>query len=731
MPIYHLSLKPISRSAGRTSTAAAAYRSASRIVDERTGEEFDFRRKQGVVHSEIVFPPGCNWQPERSELWNAAEAAEKRKDACVSREHEAALPKEMSDAQRLALVQEYAADLARRHGCVIDFAIHAPRPGAQQGEENWHAHVMCTTRKASTEGFAEKCEREKAGRNRKEDLKEERRRWEEICNQHLSAAGIDQQIDCRSLADQGVLDRPASQHLGPAAAAVDRKLNKEKSDGKRNFKNPANPETRRRHPPPSARGRLLPLSKCDVIPLPRGGGALLLPDYIFSRLEQRRAQHDSELRQPEARRSADLKKDKKEEQQSRAAARQAEADRAAEASARLRRRLAQEPARVWGGEGKESKYLNNLAGLRSETRAGRTVWRFSKTNIAAVVDHGDSLSVTKLSDSRVGAAIQIARLKGWQSLVLTGSNEFKEKAVRAALEVGLRIENEELQSLVRQIEKERQQQAEATQVQQPTSQEVEIAVPPLPATPVALGRRAAELDYLLADQAQAAERLRSLTDYAQYTNKHAQISTALLEARSRQREGVKDNSWLREVFTVHVADKLAKQLELARKQRKDAEVTLAKLRNENVLRRFLSSGEQKRLAVQAEAAKKAAAEIGGKIKKIEVACAAMKDPKTRSAYRTWAINKMTDQNQYVEQLEKRVAEIEAARQVLERRAGLDTEVARRFKEEREQIANRVQTLSSLDRERFERARSGQWQSQDEAPPPAPKPKPKPARGLGM
>lgn len=681
------------------------------------------------MHSEIVMPPCCEWQPSRPELWNSAELNERRKDACVSREHEIALPREMNDAQRLALVRACAVDLAQRHGCAVDFSIHSPRSDAKGGEENWHAHVMCTTRKAGPAGLGEKCDREKAGRDRKADLKEERKRWEEICNQNLSEAGIDQQIDCRSLADQGIADRSPGQHLGPTAAAVSRKSTKEKQNGKRNQQYPENPESRRRSPPPPARGRLRALSECPVVSLERVGGSLLLPEDVQRRLEYGRAEHDFGLRRPVARRSEDLRKEEKEELQRCAAMRQAEAARAMEAFGRLRRRLAQEPARLWGGEGKESGFLK-LDGLHAERRAGRTVWRFSKTNIAAVVDHGDSLSITRLSNSRVGAAIQIAREKGWISLVLTGSDEFKEKSVRAALEAGLRIENEELQHLVKQIEKERQQVKVAQE--RPTPQpkappplqkikEAGTVVLPLPATPAALGLRVLEIDHLLHEQSLAADHLRSMSAYAKCTNRHVQIAAALQEARSRQREGVKDDPWLREVFSSHATDKLAERREQAKQQGNSARADLEKLESENLLSRLLSAKERKRLAKKIEAAKKMVLEVNRKIQKVEEACKKMEDPKTRSTYRSWAIQRVKERNQDVERLQARLADQEAEREALERRAGLNAELARRLKEEKAQIAKKVESLTPLDREWYEQARTGR--SEDAAPPQLPKPRP--------
>ena len=97
MAIYHLSVKTVSRSAGRSATGAAAYRSGERIVDERTGEVHDYTRKGGVLFSEIVTPVDApEWAFDRSALWNAAEQAETRKNSTVAREFIVALPAELS-----------------------------------------------------------------------------------------------------------------------------------------------------------------------------------------------------------------------------------------------------------------------------------------------------------------------------------------------------------------------------------------------------------------------------------------------------------------------------------------------------------------------------------------------------------------------------------------------------------------------------------------------------------
>ncbi|MFX9295560.1 MobA/MobL family protein, partial [Acinetobacter baumannii] len=45
MAIYHFSVKTVARSAGRSATAAIAYRAGEKIYCEREGREHDYSRK--------------------------------------------------------------------------------------------------------------------------------------------------------------------------------------------------------------------------------------------------------------------------------------------------------------------------------------------------------------------------------------------------------------------------------------------------------------------------------------------------------------------------------------------------------------------------------------------------------------------------------------------------------------------------------------------------------------
>lgn len=225
MAIYSLQVKTVSRSQGRSVVAAAAYRAAANIADDRLGVVWDFTAKRGVLHSEIMLPAGApEWAADRSELWNAAERAEDKstrwQTATVGRDIILALPHELSHEHRLAAVREFANLLVVRYGVAIDFALHAP--DRQSDERNHHAHLLMTTRRIGPDGFGAKTRELDGFRNGAPEIEAIRRMWERVGNRALEQAGLDIRIDCRSFADQG-LDREATVHLGPVASGLERK----------------------------------------------------------------------------------------------------------------------------------------------------------------------------------------------------------------------------------------------------------------------------------------------------------------------------------------------------------------------------------------------------------------------------------------------------------------------------------------------------------------------------
>lgn len=221
MAIYHLSVKTISRSDGRSATAAAAYRAAEKIVDERTGEIHDYTRKRGVESAELVLPADApEWAGDRKALWNAAEQAETRKNSTVAREVEVALPAELSPAERLRLALDFARELVARHGCAADVCIHAP---SRDGDDrNYHAHILLTTRRLGPEGFGEKTRELDDRKTGPQIVTQWRERFATLQNERLHEAGIEARVDHRSLKAQGI-DREPTRHLGPAAIGYERR----------------------------------------------------------------------------------------------------------------------------------------------------------------------------------------------------------------------------------------------------------------------------------------------------------------------------------------------------------------------------------------------------------------------------------------------------------------------------------------------------------------------------
>jgi hypothetical protein len=199
MAIYHLRATMISRSAGRSATAAAAYRSASHIEDHRTGLSFDYRTRGGVDHVEILAPVHVpEWAHDRAALWNAAEAAETRKNSQVAREIRVALPAELDHAQRVELVRDFCQRQFVDRGMVADIAFHAP--GREGDDRNHHVHILLTTREIAAEGFTTK----NRDWNAVEVLEGWREAWAQDANLALEQSGHVERIDHRTLEAQRI-----------------------------------------------------------------------------------------------------------------------------------------------------------------------------------------------------------------------------------------------------------------------------------------------------------------------------------------------------------------------------------------------------------------------------------------------------------------------------------------------------------------------------------------------
>ena len=211
MAIYHLHVKVIGRKAGSSAVASAAYRSASRLRDDRLERSHDFSNKRGVVHSEVMLPEDAPeaWS-DRERLWNDVEAFEVRKDAQLAREVEFALPREIMQAQGIELARDFVQAEFVDQGMIADLNVHWDM--AEDGSPKPHAHVMLTMRSVDENGFGQKVR----DWNRTEMVECWRERWAELTNERLAELDIDARIDHRSFEAQGISLEPQSQIGAPA-----------------------------------------------------------------------------------------------------------------------------------------------------------------------------------------------------------------------------------------------------------------------------------------------------------------------------------------------------------------------------------------------------------------------------------------------------------------------------------------------------------------------------------
>jgi MobA/MobL family len=224
---HHLSAKVISRGDGRSACAAAAYRHGEKIEDARQGLTFDFTRKRGVLHSELVMPASAEgWTPTRAALWNAAEKASGLAKAIIAREFEVALPHELSPELQKVLLLKFARFIANENNVACDVALHAPNRSGNQ--LNFHGHIMVTAKQIKGDRLTTKAlgldpisvQRMNGVDNAAERYHEI---WATMTNEALAEAGIDARVDHRSFKDRGI-DAEPTQHVGVAATAIDRKF---------------------------------------------------------------------------------------------------------------------------------------------------------------------------------------------------------------------------------------------------------------------------------------------------------------------------------------------------------------------------------------------------------------------------------------------------------------------------------------------------------------------------
>jgi len=257
MTMVHIATKAISRKAGQSAVACAAYRAGDVLEDAKYGKVHDYSKKNGVMSSDIVMPASLRKgyvKIDREILWNTAEAFEARSDSRVAREWLINLPYELPEDERHALALEFAQKLCDDMDVIADVCLHRPvmklpfdpnaKPSSKrlrEGEQNpdprnFHAHIMVTTRapvigpdgklafdpkfKIPFEWSNKKRQQNNLPSSR-EEIKRIRKLWVDTANQRLKQHNLPL-MDERSYKDQG-LDQQPTIKMGVEATAMERR----------------------------------------------------------------------------------------------------------------------------------------------------------------------------------------------------------------------------------------------------------------------------------------------------------------------------------------------------------------------------------------------------------------------------------------------------------------------------------------------------------------------------
>ena len=257
MTMVHIATKAISRKAGQSAVASAAYRAGDVLDDAKYGKTHDYSKKSGVMSSDIVLPfslKALGVSVDRETLWNTAEAAETRSDSRVAREWLINLPYELDEYDRHQLAINFAQKLCDDMDVIADVCIHRPvmklpfdpnvPPSSKylrEGEENpdprnFHAHILVTTRAPTigpnkTLAFDPKLKTPFEWSNKKrkahdlpssmQEIKRIREMWVDTANKVLAQHHLPL-MDARSYKDQG-LDQQPTIKMGVEATAMERR----------------------------------------------------------------------------------------------------------------------------------------------------------------------------------------------------------------------------------------------------------------------------------------------------------------------------------------------------------------------------------------------------------------------------------------------------------------------------------------------------------------------------
>ena len=152
MAIQFARIEIVSRSSSGNACCKGAYNARTKIKDEQTNVTYNFQKKGDNIYHEVLLPESADQKfKDIKILMNEVEKCEKRKDSQLLKDAVIALPddKELNLQDRIEITKRIIEKRGWiKEGLAVQVDIHEPH----DGEKNWHAHLLITTRRFTEDG---------------------------------------------------------------------------------------------------------------------------------------------------------------------------------------------------------------------------------------------------------------------------------------------------------------------------------------------------------------------------------------------------------------------------------------------------------------------------------------------------------------------------------------------------------------------------------------------------
>lgn len=224
MSLYHVHCDIIGRSGGKSAVGSYLYQAREKGKNEELGKTQNYtRNKDKPLLVGFNAPKNSAFQCHNSKdilkFWNEVQKKENRKNSQFARDFDIALQDELTLEQNAECLKKWIDQNYTSRGLCSSVAIHPEHKNEKgEGNKNLHAHIMVALRKVDENGWTEK---DREGNDR-EFLNQVRKSWADIVNAKFKELGINERIDERTLAEQGI-NRQAQKHNGVVKTAIERK----------------------------------------------------------------------------------------------------------------------------------------------------------------------------------------------------------------------------------------------------------------------------------------------------------------------------------------------------------------------------------------------------------------------------------------------------------------------------------------------------------------------------